>query len=181
MTAYVYNYYYFLFGGDVKVKRNYICAPTVFLSLNFILKANEIGPPFSTCPYHQATYKFHAQIHVMGKFWCAANWLECEWLFDICFCLCFGFEFGIELVREWVAKSQPSFCKSCIYPPYWTKSFIFPTIYHCFYESKFSKFCYKISVFWQNIYIRLISMGYTGTPPLTQFFGPSKKGGVLLY
>ena len=27
------------------------------------------------------------------------------------------------------------FCKSCIYPPFQTKSSIFPTIYHCFYES----------------------------------------------
>ena len=32
------------------------------------MKVNEIEPSYSTCPFHQATYKFHAQIHVMGKF-----------------------------------------------------------------------------------------------------------------
>ena len=71
---------------------------------------------YSTCHFHQATYTFHAQIHVMGKFWCAANWLECEWFFiDICFCLCFGFR--IELVIEWVTKSQASILQILVISP----------------------------------------------------------------
>ena len=113
--------------------------------LNFILKGNQIGPSYSTWPFHQATYKFHAQIHVMGKFWCAAYWLECEWYFDICFCLCFGF--GIELVIEWVVKSQLSILQILHIFPILDKIIHVPhyLLLLLWVKSKLLKFWYKIS------------------------------------